>query len=253
MESESRQAGFTLTEVVVAVTIVAIMSAALAPLAVQQMSRARETATVERMTQIVDGMLGGPASGRHGYLGDMGQLPPDLQSLIVRGAQPAFGLGASGIGTGWNGPYVHHMGAVTAISADSWGNPFTYAVTAQLTSPGADRQLGTADDISLPNVPAPTVGNLVVTVLGIPNTGPPPMVLDNVSGSAVAVSFSNNGVAAQRALVWNGSAFADPGVHLGAHAITASGLNAWAGATAVTVVEEVAPGTNSLTLTLVQP
>ena len=90
------KAGFTLMEVIVAIAIVAILTATVAPMVVQQAVRARSRDTLVEMERIFDGMLGNASLGLPGYLGDMGVLPPTLGALVARGAEPLYTVAANG-------------------------------------------------------------------------------------------------------------------------------------------------------------
>jgi hypothetical protein len=204
------------------------------------------------MQAIVAGAIGTDPLSAHGYVGDMGRLPPDIGSLIVKGSQADYTVDASGIGTGWNGPYVHHLGPVAALSEDLWGTPLAYdGVTPQLTSSGPDRQSGTADDIVWPGPPESSTGALQVSVLGVP-AGGPAVLLDPNDVFQIQVSYSNNGSAATQSLLWNAPHFVRSGIHRGAHAVTAVGTGAYAGASSVVVVV-IHPGQNGLSLALEHP
>ncbi|MFQ5697585.1 MAG: prepilin-type N-terminal cleavage/methylation domain-containing protein [Myxococcota bacterium] len=250
---EGAREGFSLIEIIVAVAIVSILAGALAPFVAQQVRSAREDATRERMERIYRGMVGDPARGQYGYLGDMGQLPPRLIDLTVRGSQPVWSMGAAGVGTGWNGPYVVAASAAAEVTQDAWGTVYQYASgTPRLTSAGADRRLGTSDDLGYPATAPPTQGSLVVSVRGLPNTGPPTLNLDPASVAGVQLAFSNAGVAATLALAWNGTAWVGSGIHRGLHPLTVTGRGAYGTAVASDVVS-IHAGSNARTLTLVQP
>ena len=234
------------------VAMVGVLSSVFMPMSVCRAERSRHELTVQRMEAILTGMFGADVLASHGYFGDMGVLPPDIASLIVRGAQPAFALDTNGIRVGWNGPYVRHLDPNSALSEDLWGMPFSYdGVTAQLTSSGADRQIGTADDIILSATLEAATGDLQVSMLGVLATGPP-VPLDPNDVLQVQVSYSNNGAPAIQDLSWNGSDFALSGIHSGVHAVTVSGRGAYAG-TSSSVVLVVHPGLNRLTLALEKP
>src|SRR3990167_6848277 len=147
MRADRGEAGFSLIEILVAVAILAILAGATAPLVVRNMTAARREETTERLRRLVDGMIGDPAAGRFGYLGDMGNLTPALGDLLDQGAQPAFAITAYGYGAGWRGPYVQQTQPLADLTQDAWGVGLAYtAGTARVTSAGEDHLLGTADD-----------------------------------------------------------------------------------------------------------
>ena len=247
-----RRDGFSVLAVMAAVAMVAVLAAVFTPMAVRQSEWSRHRVTLQRMETILTGMIGADVLVSHGYLGDMGVLPPDIQSLIVQGAQPAFTQAANGIGTGWNGPYVRHLGPISALSEDLWSMPFSYdGVAPQLTSSGPDRQLGTVDDIVWPATSEATTGDLQVTVLGVSGGGPP-VTLDPSDVFEVEVSYSDEGDPTTRTLTWNGSNFVRSAIHRGVHAVTAVGKGAYAG-TSSSVVLVVHSGLNRLNLALEEP
>ncbi len=247
-----RRDGFSVHVVMASVAMVALLSSVFMPMSVVQAERSLHQLTVQRMQAILTGMIGSDVLASHGYYGDMGVLPPDIASLIVQGAQPAFALDTNGIRVGWNGPYVRHLDLNSALSEDLWGMAFSYdGVTAQLTSSGADQQLGTADDIILQAPLKAASGDLKVSMLGVLATGPP-VPLDPNDVLQVQVSYSKNGAPATQDLSWDGSDFVLSGIHRGVHAVAVTGTGAYAG-TSSTMVLAVQPGPNRLTLTLEKP
>ncbi|MBM4337629.1 MAG: type II secretion system protein [Deltaproteobacteria bacterium] len=252
MRAERCEAGFSLIEILVAVAILAILAGATAPLVVRNMTAARREETTERLQRLVDGMIGDPAEGRFGYLGDMGNLPPALGDLLVQGAQPAFAITAFGYGAGWSGPYVQQTQPLADLSQDAWGVALAYtAGTARVTSAGEDHLFGTADDLIYPATAPPTSGALVVTVLGIPNTNPATTVALGAAEASAQLAITSNGAISSAALSGVGP-FSRASVPLGVHALVVSGVGSWAGASATSVLA-IRSGNNAATVTLVQP
>ena len=95
--------GFTLLEVIIVLAILSLFVGMLVPLSYQffvgQQSRATETELEELWSAIV----GSPARGGFGYVGDVGRFPATLVDLVVA---PREGTGS--VLAGWNGPYVHN-------------------------------------------------------------------------------------------------------------------------------------------------
>ncbi len=252
MAKPDRRAGFSLIEIVIALSLMALLAGAMAPLALRQITGNRQKATLEKMKRLLAGMLGDPALGDYGYLGEMGQLPDALADLNQRGSQPAWAIDAGyGIGAGYNGPYVPQAGPANAAFVDSWGTGFQYASSAaRVTSAGPDRSFGTADDLAWPATAPAVTAELRIRVEGIPNDGGPTELLDP-SRVDLFVSLPVNGVRSESQLP-DAEPFVRTGVPPGLHGVRAVGEGSYAGASARDVVE-VRRGTRLATLVLVEP
>lgn len=249
-------AGFSLMEILVALVLLSILAGATAPLAVQHARTQRLRTTLDRMGRIVEGMVGDPTRSGHGYVGDLGALPANLADLNTRGAQPLLVVDPNdGVGAGYNGPYVPQTGAAGAAFVDAWGSAFAYvAGVAQVSSAGPDRQFGTADDLLVPDAPPVAVGNVVVTLNGVPNDGGPACVLGD-DDADVFVARSNAGVRVEDRVfgpVGSGGPFVGGAIHNGLHGVRVVGGGAFAGASVRDVVE-VSAGSSQLRLALIQP
>lgn len=251
----SETAGFSLLEVIVVVAIIAILAGASAPFVVIEMRRARLNDTSERMVRLVEGMVGRPADGFYGYVGDMGGVPASLQDLIVQDTQPSFTQSIYGFGVGWNGPYVHELGPLGDPTQDAWGTAFSYdGSQVQVTSAASDHSLGSADDLVYPAAAAATTGVLTVTVLGIPSGTSTTVPLTSAEAS-VAVTISNSGSLGSLgtvALAGGGPFFTAAPIHIGVHAVIVTGLGAYSGLSGTRVIEMRA-GNTATSVTLVQP
>ncbi len=82
-----RRDGFSVYVITASVATVAVLSSVFMPISVCQAEQSLHKLTVQRMEAILTGMIGADVLASHGYFGDMGVLPPDIASLIVRGAQ----------------------------------------------------------------------------------------------------------------------------------------------------------------------
>lgn len=174
------RSGFTIIEVIVVLAVVAALVGVLAPLGFQFLESRREDATREQMLAIKRAIVGNAALREaggprlleseqrdFGFNGDLGGLPDSLPQLLMQGNQPAFQVdSASGLAAGWRGPYLERQNPAEAddVFRDAFGRPLLYArkdTTADdgtewvgfIRSGGADRSLGTPDDVIVPILP----------------------------------------------------------------------------------------------------
>jgi len=124
-----RQAGVTLIEMLVVVTIIALFAALVAPRMLQKSDTARITATRAQINSFMTAL--------GAYKLDTGLYPTTEQGLEALRARPE-GLRQ------WQGPYLPQD-----IPDDPWGNPYNYRFPAEnggfepeITSYGADGQPG---------------------------------------------------------------------------------------------------------------
>lgn len=254
--SSRRGRGFTLIEILVAMVLLSLLAGAAAPFALSQIQGQRLRLTQERMRRVIDGMLGDPARGGHGYLGDLGELPPTLADMNQRGAKPLYTVDPNdGIGAGYNGPYVPQVGAAGVPFMDAWGIAFAYTPgTAQLASAGPDGQFATADDLVYPDAPPVAAGNLSVSVTGVPNDGGVACLLGD-DDADVFVASSASGTRGEGQIAGpsgSGGPFTVAGLHRGFHGVRVAGQGGFAGASARDTIE-VLGSTTALRVTLVQP
>ena len=142
-----RYAGFTLIEILVVITIMAMFLAMMPRLFTGHDAQIRFDETRERMLEIKRALLGGSGAyvnGQRqftGYVIDMGNLPKlngngMPESLWKQGALPSWGYRkTSKIWMGWRGPYVEEQGL-----RDGWGNWFKF-----ITGPSASENLEAGD------------------------------------------------------------------------------------------------------------
>lgn len=246
--------GFSLLEILVALALLSLLAGAAAPFAAQQIQSHRLRTTQERMRRVITGMVGDPEAGDHGYLGDLGELPPTLDDLNTRGSKPLYAIDPNdGVGAGYNGPYVPQAGPAGVPFSDAWGTAFQYAGVAQLTSAGGDRTFGTADDLVYPDAAPVTTGNLTVSVTGVPNDGGADCLLGEDEAD-VFVASSSSGTRSENQIpgpTGTGGPFGGTGLHNGLHGVRVVGQGVWAGSTLRDVVE-IRRGTAQLRVTLIQ-
>lgn len=130
--------GFTLLELVIVMTIMAVLVGVVAPVGSTMLNRAGRKATLEELEVY--------AAAVEDYFEDTGALPSEVMDLVADDGS-----------TGWAGPYL--TGAVTDagaastdFEADAWNNPYTVTISGDtwtLASRGVDRVVGGGDDLSV--------------------------------------------------------------------------------------------------------
>src|SRR5215510_5050821 len=114
------EAGFTILEILVVITIIGLLIGLVAPAAVRQLGGARVSVakqSIERISTVLDL-----------YNLDMGSYPTTEQGLAALITKPA---GA----TNWNGPYMKG----DAVPLDPWSRPYIYRRPSE--RPGRDYDL----------------------------------------------------------------------------------------------------------------
>jgi prepilin-type N-terminal cleavage/methylation domain-containing protein len=135
-----RRSGFSLLEVIVAVTILAILAGAAVPIAGKVLDQRARKATLTELDLLAD------AAGEH--FRDTGVLPTTLEALEQDPGTP-----------GWSGPYVRLAGvdALSGLSrnaVDAWSGTYAVALGADgstwtLTAPARGGQLGDGNDLGV--------------------------------------------------------------------------------------------------------
>lgn len=113
------ESGFTLMELVVALAIVAIMAGTIAPLAYNQVKRARKEATLIELATLNDGLVA--------FYEDTGRFPSEGEGLAALVVDPGV--------VGWQGPYLGgaHGEPVSAITRDQFGRDYVYDLDPRTT------------------------------------------------------------------------------------------------------------------------
>src|SRR6201999_1456035 len=104
---DSGEAGFTILEILVVITIIGMLIGLVAPAALRQLGGARVSVakqSIERLSTVLDL-----------YNLDMGSFPSTEQGLTALVQKPA---GAAN----WNGPYIKG----DSVPLDPWGHAYTY-------------------------------------------------------------------------------------------------------------------------------
>jgi len=113
--------GFTLIEVIIVLAILSVILGMLAPFAFQLFSSERASALEQELQQIYSAIVGDPAKGIYGYVGDVGNYPASLLDLI---RQPVDGNNQPL--PGWKGPYVQNARIENGVWLDPFGRPYEY-------------------------------------------------------------------------------------------------------------------------------
>jgi len=135
-QSESRQSGFTLLELLVVVLIIGLLTGIVAPRFMSQISRSETTTARAQMDAFRKAL--------EAYRIDVGRYPTSEQGLNVLVSAPAGE-------PRWRGPYLQD-----AIPSDPWGSAYQYQAPGptgkdyQILSFGRDRAPGgTGDDADI--------------------------------------------------------------------------------------------------------
>ena len=216
--------GFTLIEVILVLVLIGIMAALAANIIANSLDRGRFDETWKEMNSIKMAIVGNPDLTNAGvrsdfaYVGDMGTIPTSITELLEQGAQPAWSVYDTdlGTGTGWRGPYLDNKrddSGTYLATLDGWGNAYVYnsgaiAGTGQVMSYGSDGASGGsgyAADITVPETSLVTsqtqggVAGRVTDIIGNPvrNTNvtityPDPASKGNPTSSTVATDNGGN-------------------------------------------------------------
>ncbi len=224
--------GFTMIEVIVVIAVISILASMAVPLAVKVIDQSRTEATRKQMEEFHKLIVGDPALGTPGYVGDMGRLPQNLGQLNTRlpGQPNPPANPFLGVRMGWWGPYVNSGFSQQAYLNDAWGTAYAYGNpgAGQLRAAGPDRTIGTADDIVYPPNPVVIAGKLLVNLYAWDATAaayvlnPQPAAYPGMVAT-VSFYYSNNGAQAiATAGTPAGAPYAFVNYHSGLHAVSAT-------------------------------
>jgi len=126
------QHGYTLTELLVVLVIISLLTAIVAPRLIGRIGKAKSTTARTQIENLI--------SALDIYQLDMGEYPTTEQGLAVLITKPEVGEEATDL---WAGPYLRRG----KVPKDPWKNPYTYTrspdgETILITSLGKDGQVG---------------------------------------------------------------------------------------------------------------
>ncbi len=134
-------AGFTTLEMAVVIMVIAVLVSGFSTLLYSTVFEARKTSAYNQLNEIKKAIVGeartvppGEKSVvRHGYVGDIGNLPSSLTQLETPSTEPDYSRDAIlQAGAGWRGPYISPNASKSF--ADPWGNAVVYTVAAGTSS-----------------------------------------------------------------------------------------------------------------------
>ena len=128
------EAGFTLTEIVIVILVVGIMSAVAIPVIGTFLVSSRETATKDELRILARAIAGSDEGSDRGFEGDVGFPPSSLTDLVAK--PDSIAVWDPFLDLGWNGPYVDSSGG--EYLQDAWDMAYVYNPAARsLTSNGS--------------------------------------------------------------------------------------------------------------------
>lgn len=131
-KTQDNRQGYTLTELLVVLVIISLLTAIVAPRLIGRIGKAKSTTARTQIENLI--------SALDIYQLDMGEYPSTEQGLIALITKPVEGELGYGL---WAGPYLRRG----KIPQDPWKKPFTYTRSAGgetilVTSLGKDAQTG---------------------------------------------------------------------------------------------------------------
>jgi len=141
-----------------------------------------------------------------------------MDELVLQFDAPPFVRSElSGVGYGWNGPYVVRGRDINDFRLDPWGNEYDIGVvgTGQLRSAGPNGIYDDEDDVIYPPYQVDLYGSLVVTVKG--HSGD--VIMNDPDGCVVTLQYSESGLAST--VIDDVAPFSFEVIHRGLHEIEA--------------------------------
>lgn len=219
MLSSANRSGITLIELLMTLTIMAVLTFASIALVSDTLSESKFEETVQKLSRFKAAILGDPSVKENGvrtsfgYVGDVGDLPSftnfrdDKGLFQIPGGISAFAMDSTArFGAGWNGPYVQSTSGIPDTINDAWGNEISYDPVSNpptLTSYGADGIInGSGYDqdivVSLPSELYKGTVHGFINNKGIPYEDSAEVVLYSADGSGVVGTSTKILVAADK-------------------------------------------------------
>ncbi len=259
IEKIRKKNGFTLIELVLVIVIISVLAAVAANMMQQPVDEERFNATIAEMNNIKTAVIGNPSlisnqvRTSFGYVGDMGNLPGSLDDLAKKGGQPAFTIdAATGIGMGWNGPYISQEFSeeTDGYKKDAWGIEYQYSqASGTIISAGSDRTFGSGSGYAQDITKTITQSEYLADISGAikDSSGSP---ITNSSWVNITLYYPSGGAeTSATATPTAAGTFYFQNIPVGIHRLVATPLVGNIGLN-TTIVTAVSSGTNTVSMKL---
>ncbi len=208
-KSHMWRSGFSLIEVIVAVTIMAVLAAAVVPVMFNKLDQARYERIFDDLQAIYEASMGNSNEDYFGFVGDVGTLPDSVGELTD----------GTGQGPDWRGPYLALAGG--AKFADVYGNPYVIdSIPIRVRSYGPDRtdNGGAGDDYVYPENALTSYDGYLEAQVYINGR----LITDAAAeGVTASIAYSNDGTPASLPMTFDNieMKFGPSTVHQGKHVV----------------------------------
>lgn len=211
--------GMGLFEVTLIIAAMVMLAAAVAPAMLRSVHERRQSQAEQELAALHAAMVGDDEQGTYGFVGDLGRYPWSLDELVQAGYNTVFWTDEStGVGYGWNGPYVNVGRDARDYATDPWGNSYDVGVVGQgqIRSAGPNGLFDDADDIVFPPNASTPYGSVVISLKGYGDG----VVSTDPEGCSVTLYYSGEGTLSY---VYDETApYSFTDVHRGPHAVQVS-------------------------------
>ncbi len=208
----------SLFEVTLIVAALVMLAAAVAPALLRSVHERRQRQVQQELEALHAAIVGSDEKGVFGFVGDLGRYQWTLDELEQAGSNTFWIDETTGVGYGWNGPYVNAGRDALDSVTDPWGNAYDVGVVGlgQIRSAGPNGVYDDADDVLYPPNPETPYGSVAISVKGHSDG-----VIDtDPDGCGVTLYYSGEGTLAS---VYDETApFSFTDVHRGPHAVHVS-------------------------------